>query len=76
MAEHHLQEKARLEGMLKNSEEDVRKLEADRRDFMHTQGSRRATINNLQEECDMLRDQLRNCQSEFNQQRAYHAQLK
>ncbi|GJQ82867.1 hypothetical protein Trydic_g2605 [Trypoxylus dichotomus] len=76
MAENHLQEKARLEALVKNAEEDVRKLEADRRDFMHTQGSRRATINNLQEECDMLREQLRNCQGELNQQRAYHTQLK
>ncbi|KRT79397.1 hypothetical protein AMK59_8205, partial [Oryctes borbonicus] len=76
MAETHLQEKARLEAMVKDAEEDVRKLEADRRDYMHTQGSRRATINNLQEECDMLREQLRSCQAELNQQRAYHTQLK
>lgn len=76
MAEHHQQEKSRLESMLKNAEEDVRKLEADRRDIIHTQGSRRAAINNLQEECDMLREQLKNCQSEFSQQKAYHSQLK
>ena len=58
------------------AEEQIHKLEQERRELAQNQGSRRATIDTLQEQCDTLKDQLRMAQNELNQQRALYAQLK
>lgn len=67
---------ARMQRSLEECEEQIRKLEQERRDLMHTQGSRRATISNLEEQCEQLREQLRICQADFNHQKALYNQLK
>nr|CAD7401814.1 unnamed protein product [Timema poppensis] len=52
-------EHARMEKTYLECETRVHKLEAERRELMTCQGSRRATITHLEEQCDTLRDQLR-----------------
>lgn len=74
--ESQVAEHARLEKTLMESEEQVRRLEQERRDLMQNQGTRRAAINHLEEQCEMLREQNHTCQSELTAQRTLYNQLK
>lgn len=69
-------ERERTDRALIDAEEQIRKLEQERRDLMQTQGTRRATINSLEEQCEALKEQLRICQTELNHQRGLGTQLK
>lgn len=74
--ETHAVEHARIEGNLRETQEELRKLEQDRRDIIQSQGSRRANLTHLEEQCAQLNEQLRQCQTDLNQQRALYSQLK
>nr|XP_022912788.1 centrosomal protein of 135 kDa isoform X2 [Onthophagus taurus] len=76
LCEDYNQEKARLENMLRERDNEMRRMELDHREIIHSQGSKRAAINNLQDECDMLATQLKNCQAELTQQKVSYSQLK
>ncbi|RZC37719.1 centrosomal protein of 135 kDa [Asbolus verrucosus] len=76
MSDSQINEQDRLQRRLMEAEEQVHKLEQERRELVQSQGSRRATINTLEEQCDTLKDQLRTAQNELNQQRALYIQLK
>lgn len=69
-------EQTKMKEILLEAESQVRQLERERRDLMHGQGSRRATISVLEEQCEDMTIQLRACQSELNQQRSMYGQLK
>ncbi|XP_063915834.1 centrosomal protein of 135 kDa isoform X2 [Zophobas morio] len=76
VSESQITDQERLQRRLLEAEEQIHKLEQERRELAQNQGSRRATIDTLQEQCDTLKDQLRMAQNELNQQRALYAQLK
>lgn len=76
MTASHVNQHAQLEKTLMESEEQVRRLEKERRELMQNQGSRRATINNLEEQCELLKEQNRTLQSELTAQRTLYSQLK
>lgn len=76
LSESQIMDQERLQKRLKEAEEQIYKLEQERREFVQSQGSRRATIDNLQGECDVLKEQLRSAQNELSQQRALYSQLK
>ncbi|KAF2883200.1 hypothetical protein ILUMI_22975 [Ignelater luminosus] len=69
-------ERDRTDRALIDAEEQIRRLEQERRDLMQTQGTRRAAINSLEEQCEALKEQLRICQTELNHQRGLGTQLK
>jgi hypothetical protein len=58
------------------AEDQIHKLEQERRELMQNQGTRRATLDTLEAQCDTLKDQLRIAQNELTQQRALYTQLK
>lgn len=66
----------KLQQILLEKEEQVRKLEQERRELIQGQGSKKAAMETLQEQCDVLKDQLRSTQTELNQQKAQYSQLK
>lgn len=76
MQESQINEKEKLTKCLKECEDQVRKLEQERRDFNHNHGSNRTAISTLSDQCDYLKEQLRVTQNELNQQRALYSQLK
>lgn len=69
-------ERDRLQKLMNDSEVKYRTLEADRREMMTVQGSRRATINNLEEQIETLSTQLRTTQSELDHIHTLYNQIK
>lgn len=59
-----------------DSEDRVRRLEAERRELLSGQGSRNATINTLEDQTDSMKEQLKSTQSELCQQRALYNQIR
>lgn len=74
--EGHVAERSRMEKSLMESEEQIRRLEQERHDLIQNQGSRRATINGLEEQCESLKEQFHIAQTDLNHQRALYSQLK
>ena len=62
--------------MVIESEERVRKMEAERRELLASQGSRRATISNMEGQLESTQNQLFSAQSELTEQRALYNQIK
>ncbi|KAF5281939.1 hypothetical protein FQA39_LY00463 [Lamprigera yunnana] len=71
-----LAERTRLEKALADMNSQIRCLELERHDLIQSQGSRRGTINHLEEQCSSLRAEVKTAQSELNQQRALYCQVK
>lgn len=58
------------------ADEHLRRLEQERRELMQNQGSRRATISTLEDQCETLHNQLRIATTNLNQQKIVNGQLK
>ena len=71
MAEH-----ARLETALIEYEEKICKLEAERRELLACQGSKKVTVSNLESQVESLQNQLITARSELTEQRALYNQIK
>ncbi|GLH01224.1 Centrosomal protein of 135 kDa [Gryllus bimaculatus] len=69
-------EHARLEKTIMESEDRVRRLELERRELMATTGVQKATINNLEDELETLREKFNGSQMELTQQRTLYTQIK
>lgn len=65
-----------LQKILMETEEQVKRLEQDRRELIQGQGSKKAAMETLEEQCSILKDQLRSTQTELNQHKAQYSQLK
>ncbi|KAB0799230.1 hypothetical protein PPYR_07110 [Photinus pyralis] len=74
--ESQLTDRSKFERELSDADNEIRRLEMDRHDLIQTQGSRRGTISNLEEQCITLKEQLRIAQTDLNQQKALYVQLK
>ncbi|KAJ9599735.1 hypothetical protein L9F63_026418, partial [Diploptera punctata] len=68
-------EHARLEKTIIESEERVRKLEAERRELLASQGSRKATISNMETQLESAKHQLLSSQTELSDLRALYNQI-
>ncbi|XP_066998908.2 centrosomal protein of 135 kDa [Anabrus simplex] len=69
-------EHARLEKTIIESEDRVRRLEAERRELLTCQGSLKAAISSMEEQVRGYRDQLHSSQAELSQQRMLYNQIK
>ncbi|PSN39078.1 hypothetical protein C0J52_07358 [Blattella germanica] len=69
-------EHARLEKTVIESEERVRKLEAERRELLSSQGSKKATISNMENHIESTQTKLVSLQTELSEQRALYNQIK
>jgi chromosome segregation ATPase len=69
-------EHARLEKIVFESKEKVRELEAERWELLASQGSRKATLSNLESQVESLQSQLFTAKSELTEQRALYNQIK
>lgn len=58
------------------ADEHLRRLEQERRELMQNQGSRRAAISTLEDQCETLHSQLRIATTDLNQQKIVNDQLK
>jgi centrosomal protein CEP135 len=76
LSESQITDQDRLQRRLMEAEDQIHKLEQERRELMQNQGTRRATLDTLEAQCDTLKDQLRIAQNELTQQRALYTQLK
>ncbi|XP_044253848.1 centrosomal protein of 135 kDa isoform X2 [Tribolium madens] len=76
VSEGQINEVERLKKRLLDSEEQIHRLEQERRELIQNHGTRRSTIDTLEEQCETLKNQLRTAQNELNQQRALYNQLK
>ena len=71
MAEH-----ARHETTVAEYKEMICKLEAERRELLASQGSKKVTVSNLESHVDSLQSQLITARSELTEQRALYNQIK
>ncbi|KDR21241.1 centrosomal protein of 135 kDa isoform X2 [Zootermopsis nevadensis] len=69
-------EHARLEKTVNESEERVRRLEAERRELLASQGSQNATVSNFEIQVKSLQSQLFTAKTELTEQRALYNQIK
>ncbi|KYB27999.1 centrosomal protein of 135 kDa [Tribolium castaneum] len=76
VSEGQINEQERLKKRLLDAEDQIHKLEQERRELIQNQGTRRSAIDTLEEQCETLKNQLRTAQNELNQQRALYNQLK
>lgn len=76
MHESQFSEKGRYEQQLKDAEDNLRKLEMECRELLQNRGVKHSSMKNLEEEVQDLHTQLRQCQTDLNQQRALYSQLK
>lgn len=71
MAEH-----ARHGTAVTEYEEQICKLEAERRELLASQGSKKVTVSNLESQMESLQNQLITARSELTEQRALYNQIK
>lgn len=74
--ETHMSERDRLQKLMTESEEKLRKLESERREMMTVQGTRRAAINTMEEQMESLKTQLRTTQAELEHLHTLYSQIK
>ncbi|XP_025602495.2 testis-specific gene 10 protein isoform X2 [Athalia rosae] len=72
----HTSEQRRLREHLSEAETRLKQLETERQDLMLSQGTRRATINGLEDQLDDLRSELRRTKEELTTQRTQYFQLR
>lgn len=68
-------EKDLLEKKIKLIEDELRKIEMERREWMQSKDST-TSAKCLEDQCIILQEQLKQCHAELNQQRVLYAQLK
>lgn len=71
MAEH-----ARFETAVAEYEEKIHKLEAEKRELLASQGSKKVTVSNLESQVESIQNQLITARSELTEQRALYNQIK
>ena len=69
-------EMSRLERIIRENEDRIRRLEAERRDLISSQSSQRFTLTNLEEQCDVYKENIRKAHGELAQMKANYNQLK
>lgn len=72
----HTSEQRRLRESLTEAESRLKQLETERQDLMLSQGTRRATINGLEDQLEDLRQELRRTKEELTTQRTQYFQLR
>lgn len=76
MAEAHTSEQLRLKESLIEVENRSKHIEKERQDLLVTQGTRRATINGLEDQLDDVQEELRRTKQELMTQRTQYFQLR
>lgn len=76
MHDTYVSEKNRYELKLKSIEEELRRLEMDRREWLQSKDSNTTSLKSLEEQRNELHEQLKHCHAELNQQKALYNQLK
>ncbi|XP_046487529.1 centrosomal protein of 135 kDa isoform X1 [Neodiprion pinetum] len=72
----HTSEQRRLRENLSEAETRLKQLETERQDLMLSQGTRRATINGLEDQLEDLKQELRRTKEELSTQRTQYFQLR
>ncbi|XP_023719195.1 centrosomal protein of 135 kDa isoform X2 [Cryptotermes secundus] len=75
-AQSELAQHARREKTIADSEERVRRLEAEKRELLASEGAHKVTVSNFESQIESLQNQLFTTQSELTQQRALYNQIK
>lgn len=76
MAEAHTCEQHRLKGNLAEVENRLKHLEKERQDLLVTQGTKRVTINGLEDQLGDVQEELRRTKQELMTQRTQYFQLR
>lgn len=74
--EAHTSEQRRLRENLTDVETRLKQIEKERQELLLTQGTRRATINGLEDQLQDLREELRRTKQELGTQRTQYFQLR
>lgn len=75
-SEMHASEIERYKKLISDLEEQLRKVDKERYDVLQNQGSRRATITNLEDQVETLKAQLKSCSDELIHHKTIYTQLK
>jgi len=76
MSDTHKSEQLRLKENLIEAENRLKHIEKERQDLLVTQGSRRATMNGLEDQLDDVQEELRRTKQELMAQRTQYFQLR
>lgn len=76
MSEAHTSEQLRLKESLAEAETRLKHTEKERQDLLVTQGTRRATINGLEDQLGDVQEELRRTKQELMAQRTQYFQLR
>lgn len=76
MAEAHTNEQLFLKENLVGAENRLKHIEKERQDLLVTQGTRRVTINGLEDQLDDVKEELRRTKQELMTQRTQYFQLR
>lgn len=76
MAEAHTGDQLRLKETLTDAENRLKHIEKERQDLLVTQGTRRVTINDLEDQLDDVKEELRRTKQELMTQRTQYFQLR
>ncbi|KYN32569.1 hypothetical protein ALC56_13050 [Trachymyrmex septentrionalis] len=76
MSDTHKSEQLRLKENLIEAENRLKHIEKERQDLLVTQGSRRATVNGLEDQLDDVQEELRRTKQELMAQRTQYFQLR
>lgn len=76
MSEAHTSEQLRLKESLVEAETRLKHTEKERQDLLVTQGTRRATINGLEDQLGDVQEELRRTKQELMAQRTQYFQLR
>lgn len=76
MSEAHTCEQLRLKESLVEAETRLKHIEKERQDLLVTQGTKRATINGLEDQLGDVQEELRRTKQELMAQRTQYFQLR
>jgi centrosomal protein CEP135 len=76
MSEAHMCEQLRLKESLVEAETRLKHIEKERQDLLVTQGTRRATINGLEDQLGDVQEELHRTKQELMAQRTQYFQLR
>lgn len=76
VAEAHSCEQLRLQESLADAENRLKRMEKERQDLLVTQGTKKVTINGLEDQLDDVQQELRRTKQELMTQRTQYFQLR
>lgn len=76
MSDAHMSEQLRIKENLVETESRLKHIEKERQDLLVTQGTRRAAINDLEDQLGDVQEELRRTKQELMAQRTQYFQLR